>query len=102
MKGALEDADVGTRSRGSGHAQAVLKAAARALRRPRAGGARARRPLDPRPDLRPQAEARRPRDYARKLVAELWLYPETRRILELSTKCAPAEAFQVAAETRAS
>ena len=35
------------------------------------------------------------------MVAELWLYPDGSRILELSTKCAPAEAFQVAAETRA-
>jgi hypothetical protein len=35
------------------------------------------------------------------LVVELWLYPDGSRILELSTKCAPAETFQVAAETRA-
>jgi hypothetical protein len=42
-----------------------------------------------------------PDGYARKLVAELWLYPDNSMILELSTKCAPAEAFQVAAETRA-
>jgi hypothetical protein len=42
-----------------------------------------------------------PRGYARKMVTELWLYPDGTRILELSTKCAPSEAFQVAAETRA-
>jgi hypothetical protein len=42
-----------------------------------------------------------PKDYGRKLVGELWLYPDGSRILELSTKCRPAEAFQVAAETRA-
>ncbi len=42
-----------------------------------------------------------PEGYARKLVAELWLYPDNSMILELSTKCAPSEAFQVAAETRA-
>jgi hypothetical protein len=42
-----------------------------------------------------------PSGYARKLVAELWLYPDNTRILELSTKCAPSEAFRVAAETRA-
>ena len=42
-----------------------------------------------------------PPDLGRKLVAEMWLYPDDSRILELSTKCAPAEAFQVAAETRA-
>jgi hypothetical protein len=39
--------------------------------------------------------------FDRKLVAEMWLYPDNSRVLELSTKCAPAEAFQVAAETRA-
>jgi hypothetical protein len=43
----------------------------------------------------------RPPDYDRKLVAELWNYPDNSRILELSTKCVPAEAFQVALETRA-
>jgi uncharacterized lipoprotein YehR (DUF1307 family) len=42
-----------------------------------------------------------PDGYARKLVAELWLYPDNSMILELSTKCAPPETFQVAAETRA-
>ena len=36
------------------------------------------------------------RDYARKMVAELWLYPNGDRIFELSTKCLPSEAFQVA------
>jgi hypothetical protein len=41
-----------------------------------------------------------PRGYGRRLVAELWNYPDGTRILELSTKCAPAEAFQVAAQTR--
>lgn len=41
-----------------------------------------------------------PRDYGRRLVAELWTYPDGYRILELSTKCATDEAFQVAAETR--
>jgi hypothetical protein len=42
-----------------------------------------------------------PGDFGRKLVAELWLYPDGSRILELSTKCAPNEAFEVAVETRA-
>jgi hypothetical protein len=36
----------------------------------------------------------------RKLVAELWLIPDGSRVFELSTKCAPTEAFQVAMETR--
>jgi hypothetical protein len=42
-----------------------------------------------------------PKGFSRRLVAELWLYPDGERILELSTKCAPNEGFQVAAETRA-
>jgi hypothetical protein len=42
-----------------------------------------------------------PQGFARKMVVELWLYPDGTRILELSTKCAPDEAFQVAAESRA-
>ena len=42
-----------------------------------------------------------PEEYGRRLVAELWLYPDNSMLLELSTKCAPSEAFQIAAETRA-
>ena len=42
-----------------------------------------------------------PEELGRKTVAELWLYPDGSRILELSTKCAPGEMFQVAAEARA-
>ena len=37
----------------------------------------------------------------RKMVAELWLYPDNSRILELSTKCLPSEALDVAAKARA-
>jgi hypothetical protein len=39
-------------------------------------------------------------DFGRRMVAELWFYPNGSRILELSTKCATAEAFDVAAEAR--
>jgi hypothetical protein len=42
-----------------------------------------------------------PEGFGRRIVAELWLYPDGSRILELSTKCKPSEAFQVAAESRA-
>jgi hypothetical protein len=42
-----------------------------------------------------------PKELGRKLVAEMWLYPDGSRILELSTKCAPSETFEVAAEGRA-
>jgi hypothetical protein len=41
-----------------------------------------------------------PAGFDRRMVAELWLYPDGARILELSTKCAPNEAFQVAAELK--
>src|SRR3954447_19554962 len=37
----------------------------------------------------------------RSIVAEVWLYPDGSRLLELSTKCLPREALSVAAETRA-
>jgi hypothetical protein len=43
----------------------------------------------------------RPEGAERKLVTELWFYPDGSRILELSTKCAPDEAFDVAARARA-
>ncbi len=42
-----------------------------------------------------------PKGFDRRMVVEMWLYPDGSRILELSTKCAPGEAFDVAAEARA-
>jgi hypothetical protein len=42
-----------------------------------------------------------PPELGRRLVVEMWIYPDGSRILELSTRCATTEAFQVAAETRA-
>ena len=39
-------------------------------------------------------------DFDRPMVAEMWLYPDGSRILELSTKTLPAEAWQKAAEAR--
>jgi hypothetical protein len=41
-----------------------------------------------------------PKEIDRRLVAELWLYPDGSRVFELSTKCAPRDAFNVAAETK--
>lgn len=41
-----------------------------------------------------------PAGFDRRMVAELWFYPDGSRILELSTKCTAANAFQVAAEAR--
>jgi hypothetical protein len=37
----------------------------------------------------------------RKMVAEAWFYPDGERILELSTKCPPAEMIDVALQARA-
>jgi hypothetical protein len=42
-----------------------------------------------------------PEELHRRVVVELWAYPDGSRILELSTKCATTEPFDVAAETRA-
>jgi hypothetical protein len=42
-----------------------------------------------------------PPELGRRMVAEMWLYPDGSRVLELSTRCATTEAFQVAAEARA-
>ncbi|MFI2365777.1 hypothetical protein [Promicromonospora sp. NPDC019610] len=43
----------------------------------------------------------RAKGYRRRMVAELWGLPDGSRILELSTKAPPEEAFQAAAETKA-
>ena len=42
----------------------------------------------------------RPPEYGRRLVVEVWVYPDGSRLLELSTKCAPADMLAVAVETR--
>ncbi len=41
-----------------------------------------------------------PVGFPRRVVAELWLYPDGARLLELSIKCQPTEAFDAAAESR--
>ena len=42
-----------------------------------------------------------PEELGRRIVAELWIYPDGSRILELSTRAETNMAFQVAAEARA-
>jgi len=42
-----------------------------------------------------------PKDFERGVTVEMWLYPDGSRILEVSTKCLPDEAFQIAAEFKA-
>ena len=41
-----------------------------------------------------------PEDFGRRLVVELWMYPDGSRVLELSTKCEPRDALLAAAEAR--
>jgi len=41
-----------------------------------------------------------PKKFGRKLVGELWLYPDGSQIVELSMKAQPSEAFQVATEAK--
>ena len=42
-----------------------------------------------------------PPELERRMVAEMWFYPDGSRVLELSTRCGTGEAFEVAAEARA-
>jgi hypothetical protein len=42
-----------------------------------------------------------PKGYDRRVTVELWLYPDGSRILEISTKAQPEEAFQAAIQFRA-
>jgi len=42
-----------------------------------------------------------PKDFDRPITIEMWLYPDGSRILEISTKCLPKEAFQAGAEFKA-
>ncbi|HEU4956334.1 MAG TPA: hypothetical protein VFT40_01765 [Sphingomicrobium sp.] len=42
-----------------------------------------------------------PKHFDRVVVVELWMYPDGSRVLEISTKGAPGEAFQLAANFRA-
>ena len=42
-----------------------------------------------------------PEGFGRRLVGELWMYPDGSQIVELSTKARPDEAFQVSAEAKA-
>ena len=43
----------------------------------------------------------RPSEMNRRVVAEFWLYPDGSRLLEISTKCPPEDAFKVAVQLRA-
>ena len=102
LKGTPTTADVRATVAGEpAAAQAVLQGAARVLRRTRTRGIG----LDDLTVLGPIFVLKlklTPEELdRRRLVAEMWLYPDGSRLLELSTKCLPAEAFQVAAEVRA-
>ena len=101
----VDEGDTGTRRPGDDHGptaevEALLEGATGVLRRAAPEGIE----LDDLSVLGPIFVLKLkylPKAFDRRLVAEMWLYPDGSRILELSTKCAPDEAFQVAAETRA-
>jgi hypothetical protein len=42
-----------------------------------------------------------PKNFDRRITVEMWLYPDGSRLLEISTKCLPDEAFQVGVEFKA-
>ena len=42
----------------------------------------------------------KPKSFSRKIVVEMWLYPDGSRLAELSTKCLPGEGMNVLAEAR--
>lgn len=54
--------------------------------------------LGPIPIIKVKVE---PEGFGRRLVGELWMYPDGSQIVELSTKARPDEAFQVVAEAKA-
>jgi hypothetical protein len=41
------------------------------------------------------------KEFDRPITMEMWLYPDGTRVMEVSTKCVPKEAFQVAADFKA-
>jgi hypothetical protein len=42
----------------------------------------------------------KPTTFSRKIVVEMWIYPDGSRLAELSTKCLPGEGFDVLTEAR--
>ena len=95
----------GRRARQAAAPAAVLEVAARLLPRARPEGLDLDSlvPLGPTFLLKGKfaVQMGRKRDLPRILVAEMWLYPDGTRILELSTRCRTDEAFAVAGATRA-
>ena len=101
LKRAVDSADVRRVATGEGPLTSLLSKRQRALAADRGPDGLALdelRVLGPILVLKLRFE---PKELAQRMVAELWLYPDGSRVLELSTKCEPGEAFQVAAETRA-
>ena len=41
-----------------------------------------------------------PEAFSRRLVVEMWMYPDGSRVVELSTKCRPGEGLDVVNEVR--
>jgi hypothetical protein len=58
-------------------------------------------PLGPTFLLKTRFDVTLARRQVQSMVAEMWFYPDGSRILELSTKCPPPDAFTIGAATRA-
>ena len=90
-------ADVGSHDRGgqTTAAQGVLQGPTVVLRRTRAGPV----DFDELAVLGPIFVLKlelAPRTFGRRIVGEMWLYPDGSRLVELSTKCLPGEGLDVA------
>ena len=102
FKGIAQECDPRVAGARRAAAQALHEGAARVLRRARTGGASSSTTcVEARPDLRPQDEGNAAGVRGASSSSSSGSTPTATRILEISTKCAPSEAFQVAAETRA-
>ena len=100
LKGKADNAEIREVATGSRPAEKLFSKKQRAFFSDHAADAPELNDLDllgPIPLLKLKLE---PEGLGRRLVAELWMYPDGSRIFELSTKCEPADAFRVAAEAR--
>ena len=100
MKAIVDDADVKATTAGDRPLRKLFTKEQRALFADRSPGGLGLDDLTPLGPITVLKLKFKPVGFDRRMVAELWNYPDGSRILELSTKCAPNEAFQAATETR--
>jgi hypothetical protein len=101
MKGVAQDADVKAAMAGSRPIRKILSKEQRSFFRAHAPAGIDLDHLDVLGPINVFKLKFRPSGFDRRIVAELWMYPDGARLLELSTKTTPAEAFEVAARMRA-